>query len=94
MALSPGSTLKLKASEVVVVFMQTPLRRSGPNLTLKQSKAVCDYLTGTHAVQKMGWFSWSRKVTPLGCGTDSPPLPEKDKLPLGRTEVLVFVPQH
>lgn len=88
--------LKLKTSEVVVVSYADPAFEAevARTLTLKQSKAVCDYLTGTHAVQKMGWFSWSRKVTPLGAGTDPPPLPEKDKLPLGRTEVIVFVPQN
>ena len=61
-------------------------------LTLKQSKAVCDYLTGAHSVQKMGWFSFSRKVTALGCGAEPPPMPEKDPLPARRVEVIVFVP--
>jgi hypothetical protein len=87
--------LKHKGSEVVVVSYAEPA--IDPNVartvSLKQSKAVCDYLTTAHSVQKMGWFSWSRKVTPLGGGNDPPPLPETDPLPAGRTEVIVFVPK-
>jgi phospholipid/cholesterol/gamma-HCH transport system substrate-binding protein len=88
--------LKIKGSEVVVVSYARPgvepdLART---VTLKQSTAVCDYLTGTHSVQKMGWFSWSRRVVPLGRGADPPPAPEPEKLPLPRTEVIVFVPQN
>jgi phospholipid/cholesterol/gamma-HCH transport system substrate-binding protein len=88
--------LKHKGSEVVVVSYSHPSLDPdvARTLTFKQSKAVCDYLTTTHAVQKMGWFSWSRKVTPLGLGIDPPPAPEKEKLPLPRTEVIVFVPQN
>jgi phospholipid/cholesterol/gamma-HCH transport system substrate-binding protein len=88
--------LKLKGSEVTVVSYAPPT--SDPDvartLTAKQSKAVADYLTNVHSVHKMGWFSWSRRVTPLGGGNEPPPLPEKETLPLPRTEVLVFVPQN
>jgi phospholipid/cholesterol/gamma-HCH transport system substrate-binding protein len=88
--------LKLKGSEVVAVSYAEPSFDSevARILTLKQSRAVCDYLTGTHGIQKMGWFSWSRKVTPVGGGVDPPPWPEKEKLPLPRTEIIVFVPQN
>lgn len=86
--------LKHKGSEVVVVSYAHP--DVDPELamtvTRKQSEAVCDYLTNQHAIQKMGFFS-RRKVTALGLGTEPPPVPEKDKLPLPRIEVLVFVPQ-
>jgi phospholipid/cholesterol/gamma-HCH transport system substrate-binding protein len=61
-------------------------------LTQKQAQAVCSYLTDKHSVQKMGWFSFSRKVTPLGCGAEPPPIPEKESLPARRVEVIVFVP--
>jgi phospholipid/cholesterol/gamma-HCH transport system substrate-binding protein len=87
--------LKHKGSDVVVVSYADP-RSSTPaaarTVTLQQSEAVCSYLKGQHSVQKMGWFS-SRKVTPLGMGTNPPPLPEQQALPPARIEILVFVPQ-
>jgi phospholipid/cholesterol/gamma-HCH transport system substrate-binding protein len=85
--------LKHKGSEVVVAAYAAPGTEPDFALTLtqKQSEAACDYLTGQHAVQKMGWFT-RRKVTPLGCGVQ-PPAPEKEDLPLPRVDVLVFVPQ-
>lgn len=86
---------KQKGSEVVVVAYADP-KSIDPGvartLTKQQSEAVCAYLKGHHAVQKMGWFR-SRKVTALGLGTTPPPLPEKESLPSSRIEVLVFVPQ-
>jgi phospholipid/cholesterol/gamma-HCH transport system substrate-binding protein len=96
--LAPWLTgLKHKGSEVVVAAYADPDRLPDADLaravTYKQSKAVCDYLTSQHGVHRMGWFSWSRKVTPLGCGLNPPPLPEKEPLPPARIEVLVFVPQ-
>jgi phospholipid/cholesterol/gamma-HCH transport system substrate-binding protein len=87
--------LKHKGSEVVVVAYADPKGQRGSHiqmLTRQQSEAVCAYLKGQHAIQKMGWFS-SRKVTPLGMGTNPPPAPEKDRLPPARVEVVVFVPQ-
>jgi outer membrane protein OmpA-like peptidoglycan-associated protein len=86
--------LKHKGSEVVVVSFAAS--NQDPDLALaltqKQSEAVCEYLKDNHGVQKMGWFS-RRKVTALGCGTESDPLPESKNLPAPRIEVLVFVPQ-
>jgi phospholipid/cholesterol/gamma-HCH transport system substrate-binding protein len=87
--------LKHKGSEVVVVGYADPKETSGSvarTLTKKQSEAVCEYLKGQHAIQKMGWFS-SRKVIALGLGTNAPLVPEKVSLPPARVEVLVFVPQ-
>jgi phospholipid/cholesterol/gamma-HCH transport system substrate-binding protein len=89
------ASLKQKGSEVVVVAYADP-KGADPGvartLTRQQSEAVCAYLKGHHAVQKMGWFR-SRRVTALGLGTAPPPLPEKESLPSSRIEVLVFVPQ-
>ena len=87
--------LKHKGSEVVVVGYADPKETSSSvarTLTKKQSEAVCEYLKGQHAIQKMGWFS-SRKVIALGLGTNAPLVPEKISLPPARVEVLVFVPQ-
>jgi phospholipid/cholesterol/gamma-HCH transport system substrate-binding protein len=87
--------LKHKGSEIVVVAYADP---QGPHahlartVTRQQSEAVCAYLKGHHAVQKMGWFS-SRKVAALGLGTAPSPVAETESLPPARIEVLVFVPQ-
>jgi phospholipid/cholesterol/gamma-HCH transport system substrate-binding protein len=86
--------LKHKGSEVVVASYAHPALDAdlAQTLTQKQSDAVCEYLCNQHGAQKMGLIS-RRKVTPLGCGIDSPPLLEKEPLPTPRIEVLVFVPQ-
>ena len=86
--------LKHKGSEVVVASYAYPSLDTdfAQALTQKQSDAVCEYLIDHHAVHKMGWFS-RRKVEALGLGTESPPAPDLQKLPLPRVEVLVFVPQ-
>jgi phospholipid/cholesterol/gamma-HCH transport system substrate-binding protein len=86
--------LKHPGSEIVVPAYTTADGDpdNARTLTQKQAQAVCTYLTDKHAVQKMGWFSFSRKVTALGCGTEPPPMPEKEPLPARRVEVIVFVP--
>lgn len=87
--------LKHKGSEVVVATYAHPSLEAelGRTLTMKQSEAVCEYLTSTHGAQKLGWFS-RRRVLPLGLGVEPPPVVEKEKLPLPRVEVVVFVPQN
>jgi phospholipid/cholesterol/gamma-HCH transport system substrate-binding protein len=89
--------MKHKGSEVVVASFADPrdldsLNGSPRVLTRKQSEAVCEYLKGQHAIQKMGWFS-SRKVVPVGLGTQPSPTVEREPLPPARVEVIVFVPQ-
>ena len=87
--------LKHTGSEVVVAAYTTADNDpdNARNLTQKQAQAVCTYLTDKHSVQKMGWFSFSRKVTALGCGAEPPPQPEKEPLHVRRVEVSVFVPR-
>lgn len=87
--------LRHKGSEVVVAAYSDPKVYSlvpAQNLTRHQSEAVSDYLVKQHGANKMGLLS-SRKVTPLGCGIEPPPVPESETLPPARVEVLVFVPQ-
>ena len=87
--------LKHKGSDVVVVTYADPKTsdaKTANTITRQQSEAVITYLKGNHKVHKLGWVT-SRKVTPLGMGLQSPPAPEKDVLPPGRIEVIVFVPQ-
>jgi phospholipid/cholesterol/gamma-HCH transport system substrate-binding protein len=86
--------LKHAGSDVVIVTYADPKTsdaKTANTITRQQSEAVITYLKGSHKVHKLGWFS-SRKVTPLGMGLQPPPAPEKDALPAGRVEVLVFVP--
>lgn len=94
--LAPWLTgLKHKGSDVVVVAFADPKTTDtglARTLTQQQSTAVCNYLKDQHGAHKMGWLS-SRKVTPLGMGTNPSPVREKEMLPSARVEVLVFVPQ-
>jgi phospholipid/cholesterol/gamma-HCH transport system substrate-binding protein len=84
-----------KGTEVVVVSYADPKATPADNaltLTRQRSEAVCNYLKDQYQVHKVGWLG-SRKVTPLGMGTNPPPAPETENLPPARVEVLVFVPQ-
>jgi phospholipid/cholesterol/gamma-HCH transport system substrate-binding protein len=87
--------LKHPGSEVVVAAYADPRTADAAvarTVTRQQSEVVCAYLKSHHSIQKMGWFT-SRKVVPLGLGTNAPPQPEAEQLPASRVEVLVFVPQ-
>jgi outer membrane protein OmpA-like peptidoglycan-associated protein len=87
--------LKHKGSDVVVAAYAAPGADAdvSRNCSRKQSEAVCAYLKDRHGVQKMGWFSRSWKITPLGLGSSAPPVTDRDQLPPPRIEVLVFVPR-
>ena len=84
-----------KSEVVVVAFFdpagksQTPV--SAVELTRQQAEAVLAYLKA-HGVHKLGWVT-RRKMTALGLGTATPPVPEKDPLPPSCLQVLVFTPQ-
>jgi phospholipid/cholesterol/gamma-HCH transport system substrate-binding protein len=87
---------KDEGSEVVVAAFADPKKHAADfaaTLTQKQSEAVADYLKTNHKIHRMGFWWWSnRRVVALGCGTTPSPVPEKDKLPPGRLELIVFVP--
>jgi phospholipid/cholesterol/gamma-HCH transport system substrate-binding protein len=87
--------LKHKGSEVVVVSYANPKTsdsKPAVTITRQQSEAVVNFLKNKHKIHKMGWFT-SRKVIPLGQGTQPPPVAERDPVPPSRVEVVVFVPQ-
>jgi phospholipid/cholesterol/gamma-HCH transport system substrate-binding protein len=64
-------------------------------LTQKQAEVVVEYLRSNHGVHRMGFLPWdNRHVRAIGCGVNGPPVPEKEKLPSARVELLVFVPQN
>jgi phospholipid/cholesterol/gamma-HCH transport system substrate-binding protein len=93
-----ANSLKHKNSEVVVVSYADPTkveRQVARTLTQQQSEVVANYLKTQHKIHKMSWFNpWStRKVTALGQGTASPPVPPREPLPASRVEILVIVPQ-
>jgi phospholipid/cholesterol/gamma-HCH transport system substrate-binding protein len=86
--------LKRPGSDVVIVAYADPHSvnpQAARALTRQESEVVCDYLKARLSVQKMGWFS-TRKVTPLGLGVESPPMPESESLPPDRLEIQIFIP--
>ena len=86
---------KEAGSEVLVAAFAAPTKSADVALMLtqKQSEVVCDYLRKTHSVQSTGWMPWSsRPVRPLGVGSSPPEVPDAEKLPPARVELLVFVP--
>jgi phospholipid/cholesterol/gamma-HCH transport system substrate-binding protein len=89
-----GLTRHDGAEVVVVAFADHRLteQNQARRLTQNQSQNVSAYLRDRGAIYKSYWL-FSRKVTPLGLGTERPPVPEKDKLPPAGVGVLVFIPQ-
>lgn len=90
--------LRVKGSDIVVLSFAGSSTLSEQSATVaqivtqKQSEAVAAYLREHVNAEKVSWRS-SRKITPLGLGLNAPPIPEKEPLPLGRTEILVFLPR-
>jgi phospholipid/cholesterol/gamma-HCH transport system substrate-binding protein len=88
---------KEPGNEVLVAAFAAPNQNPdfAHTLTQKQAEAVCAYLRDTHRVHRTGFWWWStRRVRSLGCGSNPPPVPETERLPPARVEVLVFVPQR
>ncbi len=87
---------KAEGSEIVVAAFAAPGQDAdfAKTVTQKQSEVVADYLKSTHQVHRAGWWWWSnRSMRTIGCGTMPTPVPETEKLPPARIEVIVFVPQ-
>jgi outer membrane protein OmpA-like peptidoglycan-associated protein len=91
--------LRHPGSEMVVVSYADPAAadvKTARTLSRQQSETVAEYLKTKHRAHKLGdwgWISSTRKVTPLGMGTQKPPQAEKGPVPASRVEVIVFVPQ-
>jgi len=87
---------KDEGSEVVVAAFADPKKYEADFayvLTQKQSESVTDYLKANHKIHRVGYWWWSnRRVLALGCGVAPSPVPEKEKLPASRIELIVFVP--
>jgi phospholipid/cholesterol/gamma-HCH transport system substrate-binding protein len=84
-----------KGAELVVLSYADPgvmPAARAQAVTDRQAEAVCQYLTGHHAVHKTGWFS-SRAVKPLGLGLERPVVGVPANPPPAGVVVLVFVPR-
>jgi phospholipid/cholesterol/gamma-HCH transport system substrate-binding protein len=87
---------KEPGSELLVAAFAAPGQNAdfAQAVTQKQSEVVADYLKSSHQVQRVGWWWWSnRPLRSIGCGTMPTPVPETEKLPPARLELIVFVPQ-
>jgi hypothetical protein len=88
---------KVKGSEVVIVTFHDPAStdvtpQAARTLTQAQSDAVLEYLKYGHKVHKINWYT-TRKMSAVGYGTSPTPVVEKESMPAGRVEVVLFVPQ-
>lgn len=84
-----------KKAEVVVVAYADPADPAltpgaALELTRRQAEAVVSYFKA-EGVHKLGWTA-RRTMTPLGMGTNPPPVAEKDALPPANVQVLLFSP--
>lgn len=62
-------------------------------VTTKQAEIVLEYLRSKHSVHRTGWWWWSTRTTrSIGCGTSPTPVPETEKMPMARIELIVFAP--
>jgi phospholipid/cholesterol/gamma-HCH transport system substrate-binding protein len=87
---------KDEGAELLVASFAEPSQPAdfAHTVTQKQSEVVTEYLRSHHKVHRTGWWWWStRTVRCIGCGTSPSPIPETEKLPAARIELIVFVPQ-
>ena len=87
---------KDEGAEIVVASFAEPTQKPdfAQTVTQKQCDVVIEYLRSQHQVHRTGWWWWStRTIRAIGCGTTPSPLPETEKLPAARIELIVFVPQ-
>ncbi len=87
---------KAPGAEVVIASFAEPTQNGdfAAAVTKKQSEVVLEYLRNQHSVHRTGWWWWStRPARCIGCGNAESPVPETEKLPGARVELLVFIPQ-
>ena len=86
---------KYALSELLIASFAAPNQNPefAHAVTKKQSEVVMDHLR-TQKVHRTGWWYWNtRPIKAIGCGTTPTPIPETEKLPTARIELIVFVPQ-
>ena len=82
-------------SEILVASFAEPSQQAdfAQAVTSKQSEVAVEYLR-SKKVHHTGWWWWStRPIRGIGCGNNPSPIPETEKVPAARMELLVFVPQ-
>jgi phospholipid/cholesterol/gamma-HCH transport system substrate-binding protein len=85
---------KEEGSEIVVAAFAEPSQMAefAANVTQKQADVTVEYLRGKK-VHHTGWWWWStRSIRGIGCGNVPTPVPETEKMPAARIEIIVFVP--
>ncbi len=86
---------KYEGSEILVASFAEPTQQPdfAAAVTQKQSEVAVEYLRNKK-VHHTGWWWWdTRPIRGLGCGNNPSPVPETEKMPAARIELLVFVPQ-
>lgn len=86
---------KFEGAEVMIVAFADPNQKPefAQTVTQKQSEVVLEYLRSQHQVHSTGFWWWSTRPTKaLGCGVTPSPVPETEKLPSARIELIVFAP--
>jgi phospholipid/cholesterol/gamma-HCH transport system substrate-binding protein len=86
---------KYEGSEILVAAFADPGKPADFALTVtqKQAEVAVEYLR-SKKVHHTGWWWWStRPIRSLGCGNNPTPVPETEKMPAARIEMIVFVPQ-
>jgi phospholipid/cholesterol/gamma-HCH transport system substrate-binding protein len=86
---------KYEGAEVMIVAFADPSQKPdfAQTVTQKQSEVALEYLRSQHEVHRTGWWWWSTRPTrALGCGVTPSPLPETEKMPAARIELIVFAP--
>jgi phospholipid/cholesterol/gamma-HCH transport system substrate-binding protein len=87
---------KYDGSEILVASFAEPAEQPdfAQAVTQKQSEVAVEYLR-SKKVHHTGWWWWStRPIRGIGCGANPSPIPETEKIPAARMELLVFVPQR
>ena len=86
---------KYENSEVLVAAFAEPSQMAdfAATVTQKQAEVTVEYLR-SKKVHHTGWWWWStRSIRSIGCGNNPTPVPETEKMPAARVEIIVFVPQ-
>ena len=87
---------KYEGSEILVASFAEPsqMPEFAAAVTTKQAEVAVEYLR-SKKVHHTGWWWWStRPIRSIGCGKNPTPVPETEKMPAARIEVIVFAPEN
>lgn len=86
---------KYAGAELMIAAFADPMQKPefAQTVTTKQAEIVLEYLRSKHSIHRTGWWWWSTRLTrSIGCGTTPTPVPETEKMPMARIELIVFAP--